>query len=85
MREYLLLNFGLKSEDMGRLLLIVGVILIVAGLLVTYAPRIPHLGKLPGDIRVERENFSFYFPLATCILVSILVSLVMYLINRWKG
>lgn len=66
----------------GRLLIILGVALILAGLLLTYGGRIPWLGRLPGDIRIERENFSFYFPLASSLLVSLLVSLLFWLFRR---
>ena len=66
----------------GRLLIILGVVLILVGLLLTYGGRIPWLGKLPGDIRVERENFSFYFPLASSLLVSLLLSLLFWLFRR---
>jgi len=70
---------------MGKLLIIAGAILIIAGVIVTYHDRIPFLGKLPGDIKVQREGFTFYFPLATSILLSILISLVLYFINRSKN
>jgi membrane protein implicated in regulation of membrane protease activity len=66
----------------GRLLIILGVVLILAGLLLTYGGRIPWLGKLPGDIRIERENFSFYFPLATSLLVSLILSLLFWIFRR---
>lgn len=66
----------------GRLLIILGVVLILAGLLLTYGGRIPWLGRLPGDIRIERENFSFYFPLASSLLVSLLLSLLFWLFRR---
>lgn len=66
----------------GRLLIILGVVLILVGLLLTYGGRIPWLGKLPGDIRIERENFSFYFPLASSLLVSLLLSLIFLLFRR---
>lgn len=69
---------------MGKLLIIVGIVCIVIGLFIAYGPKIPFLGKLPGDIMVEKENFRFYFPLMTCIVISILLSLVMYLFNRFK-
>ena len=69
---------------MGRILIIAGIVFILAGLIVAYSDRIPFLGKLPGDIRIEKENFSFYFPITTSILVSIVLSLLIYLINRWK-
>lgn len=67
---------------LGKLLIITGLVLLTAGLLITFAPRIPWLGKLPGDIYVKKENFSFYFPLGTCILISLLLSFVMWLFRR---
>lgn len=67
---------------LGKLLIIAGLVLLTAGLIITFAPRIPWLGKLPGDIYVKKENFSFYFPLGTCILISLLLSFVMWLFRR---
>jgi len=67
---------------MGKLLILTGFILIILGLFLVFSGRIPYLGKLPGDIRVERENFVFYFPLATCILLSILLTLILNLVMR---
>lgn len=46
--------------------------------------KIPFLGKLPGDIRIEKENFRFYFPITTSILVSVLISLILWLITQFK-
>ncbi len=69
---------------MGKILIIIGFILIVAGILITYSDRIPFIGKLPGDITIEKENFRFYFPITTSILLSVLISLALYLINRWR-
>lgn len=66
----------------GKLLIGLGLVLIVAGLLLTFAGKIPFLGKLPGDIRIEREHFTFYFPLGTCLLLSLLLSLVFWLFRR---
>jgi hypothetical protein len=70
---------------MGKFLIIIGIIFIAAGLLITYLPRIPFLGKLPGDITIERENFKFYFPLATSIIISIILSLLVFLYNKFKN
>jgi hypothetical protein len=67
---------------LGKLLIILGIVLILAGLLVTFAGKIPFLGKLPGDIRIEREHFSVYFPLGTCLLLSLLLSLIFWLFRR---
>ncbi len=66
----------------GKLLIIAGLILIAIGVFVIWGGRIPFLGRLPGDIRIERENFSFYFPLATSILISALLTLLFWLFRR---
>jgi hypothetical protein len=66
----------------GKLLIILGLTLAAAGLLLTFAGRIPLIGKLPGDLRIERENFTFYFPLGTCLLLSLLLSLIFWLFRR---
>ncbi len=67
---------------LGKVLILLGSLLIIAGLFFTYGGRIPLLGKLPGDIRIQRENFSFYFPLATCLVISALLSLIFWLFRR---
>ncbi len=66
----------------GKALIVIGIIVLIIGILVAYGPKIPFLGKLPGDIYVKRDNFVFYFPLATSIIVSIILSLVIYLFTR---
>jgi hypothetical protein len=68
---------------LGRLLITLGIVLVAAGLLVTFAGRLPvRLGRLPGDIYIHGKNSSFYFPLTTCILISALVSLVLWILRR---
>jgi len=69
-------------NGLGRPLIIMGLVLVATGLLVSVAPRLPWLGKLPGDIFIKREHFSFYFPLATCIMISAALSLILWLIRR---
>jgi hypothetical protein len=69
-------------SGIGRSLMIIGVLLVVIGLIISFAPRLPWLGKLPGDILIKKENFSFYFPLASCILISLILSFVMWLFWR---
>ena len=72
-----------ERMPLGRMLIVLGIVLIVAGILVTFAGRLPiRLGHLPGDIRIEGKNSSFYFPIATCILLSVVLSLVMWLLRR---
>lgn len=69
---------------MGKFLIITGIIILLIGLAVEFLGKIPFLGKLPGDIRIERENFKFYFPLASGLLISILLTLLLLLVQRWK-
>ena len=66
---------------MQRTLILLGLAIVALGLLWPLLTRIG-LGRLPGDIVVERSNFSFYFPIATCVLVSIVLSVVFWLVNR---
>jgi Protein of unknown function (DUF2905) len=68
---------------LGRMLIIAGLALVAAGVVVTLLGRLPiRLGHLPGDIEIHGKNSSFYFPLATCILISVVLSLVMWLFRR---
>jgi hypothetical protein len=69
-------------SDLARILIVFGVILVAVGLALLLVPKIPGLGKLPGDIVIKRENFSFYFPLGTCILISLILSLIFWLFRR---
>jgi hypothetical protein len=69
-------------SDLARMLIVFGVILVAVGLALLLVPKIPGLGKLPGDIIIKRENFSFYFPLGTCILISLILSLIFWLFRR---
>ncbi|MCI0397874.1 MAG: DUF2905 domain-containing protein [Chloroflexi bacterium] len=69
--------------DFGKLLIIIGLVIAFVGALILIATRyFPWLGNLPGDIRIERENFRFYFPLATMLLISILGSILLNIIIR---
>lgn len=67
---------------LGKSLIIIGIIIVTIGLFAAYGPKIPYLGKLPGDIHIKRDNFVFYFPLATSIIVSIILSLILYFFRR---
>ena len=65
----------------GWLLIIVGLIIAGIGTVWLLAPHLPWLGKLPGDIVVERENFRFYFPVVTCIVISVVLSGIVWLMR----
>jgi len=66
----------------GRILIYFGLLLVVLGVIFSLVGKLPWLGQLPGDITIERERFTFYFPLATCLIISIILSLVLYLLKR---
>ena len=68
-------------NEIGKSIILIGIILVIIGVLMTVAGKIPGVGKLPGDILIKKENFSFYFPLTTCILLSIIVSVFMYFLR----
>jgi hypothetical protein len=70
--------------QLGKLLIIFGIIMVVVGFLMFFFDRIPWLGKLPGDIVIKKQSFTIYFPIVTCILLSILISLVFFMINKMK-
>jgi hypothetical protein len=68
---------------LGRTLIITGLVLVAAGVVVTLVGRSPvPFGRLPGDIRIQGKNSSFYFPLTTCLIVSAVASLVLWLLRR---
>ena len=67
----------------GRILITIGIILVAAGVVLSLFPRFPGwLGRLPGDITFKRGNFSFYFPLATCLLLSAILSFIIWLFRK---
>jgi hypothetical protein len=70
--------------NLGRLLFWLGLSFVAVGLLLQIAPQIPWLGKLPGDIRIERPGFSFTFPLTTCVLISVVLTVVANLVARLR-
>lgn len=73
-----MLGFG----GLGKMLVILGLFLIAIGLVLTFFNKIPFLGKLPGDIYIQKKNFTLYFPLATSILLSLILSLILWVWSR---
>ena len=68
--------------EFGKILLILGILFVVIGLFLMLGPKIPLLGKLPGDFMVRRGNFTLYFPLATSILLSIVLTLIFLIFRK---
>jgi len=71
-----------ELSGLGKFLILLGVIIICLGIFLTFIPKIPYLGRLPGDIYIKKGNFTFYFPLATSILLSILLTILLNLLFR---
>ncbi|MBI1813357.1 MAG: DUF2905 domain-containing protein [Deltaproteobacteria bacterium] len=69
-------------SDIGRALIILGAVLIAVGVVASVVGQVPWLGRLPGDVYIKREHFSFYFPLTTSVLISVVLSLLLYLLRR---
>ncbi len=68
--------------NFGKILIVLGLVIALVGLVFMIGTKIPWLGRLPGDITWKGKNFTFYFPLATSILISIILTVIFYLINR---
>lgn len=71
-------------EFPARLLIVVGLALVALGLLLHFGPSVPLLGKLPGDVRIERPGMRIYIPITTCLLLSVVLSVVMWLFSKLR-
>jgi hypothetical protein len=69
-------------SDVGKILVAFGLLITLAGLVLVLVGRVPWIGRLPGDIHIERGNFTFYFPLATSLLLSVVLTLLLYFVGR---
>jgi uncharacterized membrane protein YkgB len=72
--------FGLGA--LGKLLILLGVLIIVIGVLLLIGEKMPWLGRLPGDIIIRKKNFTFYFPIVTSILISIILTLLFWVLRK---
>jgi hypothetical protein len=67
---------------LGKTLIVFGLIITALGIIISFAGKVPWLGRLPGDVYIRKENFTFYFPLATGILLSVIISLILWLLRK---
>jgi hypothetical protein len=74
----------METASVGKILIAMGLVVVLTGFFVMFGGKFIAFGRLPGDIRVEKENFSFYFPLASCLLVSVFFSLVLWIFSKFK-
>lgn len=73
-------------QQTGKFLIIAGIAAVIIGAIIYFGGnKFNFLGRLPGDIRVEKENFKFYFPITTMILLSIMISLILWIIRKFNG
>lgn len=72
----------MSLDALGKLLIGIGLLVVVVGSVLVLGGRLPWFGRLPGDIYVERGNWSFYFPLTTSLIISVVLSLLVWLISR---
>jgi len=69
-------------DGFGKTLIYLGLLLVIVGVIFTLAGKVPWFGHLPGDISIQKERFTLYFPITTCIVISIIISLVLYFFRR---
>jgi len=71
-------------QQIGKAILIFGVVLVVVGGLLYWGKGVGPFGKLPGDIRIERPNFNFYFPITSCLIISVVLSVIFYIFSKLR-
>jgi len=70
---------------LGKVLIVIGGVLAAVGVLLVFGEKIPFFGKLPGDVHVRRGDFTLYVPITTCILLSVVLTLILWLISKLRG
>lgn len=68
--------------SLGKVLIIIGLVIAGIGIILLLSPKVPWIGKLPGDILIKKDNFRFYFPLTTCIIIGLILTLLFYLFRK---
>lgn len=71
-----------EFQPLGKILIITGFVMIIAGVVISFWDKIPLLGKLPGDILIKGKNYTFYFPIVTSILLSIIISIIIHIFRK---
>lgn len=67
---------------LAKIFILAGIIITGIGVLFLFIDKVPWLGRLPGDIHIEKDNFSFYFPVTTCIILSIIISIIFFIMTK---
>ena len=80
----MLFNFDSMQQNWGRLIIYAGMVIVLIGVIIYFFhDKLHWLGRLPGDIRIERDNFRFYFPITTMVLISLLLTLIINVVRRF--
>ncbi len=80
----MLFNFDSMQQSWGRLIIYAGMVIVLIGVIIYFFhDKLHWLGRLPGDIRIERDNFRFYFPITTMVLISLLLTLIINVVRRF--
>ena len=69
-------------SGIGKTLIVLGLVITAAGIVLVLIPKAPWIGKLPGDIAINKDNYRFYFPITTCIIISVVLSILFYLFRK---
>jgi hypothetical protein len=77
-----LMNREIPVPVIGKILIVIGIVFVVVGVLFVFADKIPYLGRLPGDIYIKNGKFSVYFPLTTCIIISIILTIIVSFLRK---
>ncbi len=84
-RKKKLIGYGFlwgHMPEIGRFLILIGTLIIAVGLVLTFAGKIPWLGRLPGDLMIQRKNVVVYIPIVTCLLLSLILTIVLNVLKR---
>jgi hypothetical protein len=73
----------MNSGSLGKTLILIGILIVVAGGLIMIVAKIPFLNRLPGDIKIQRGNFTFYFPLTKCIIISVIITIILNIVLKF--
>ena len=71
------------NSSLGKLFVVIGIIFVIVGILFLLNINIPKIGKLPGDIIIKTDNTTFYFPIVTCVVFSVVLSLIMWVVSKF--
>jgi len=69
-------------SSLAKVIILVGLLVTATGILFLFSEKMPWFGRLPGDIYIQKENFNFYFPITTCVIISVLLSIILYFLTK---